>query len=234
MLKFFALMLLVTNFAYAQHLGDVLSIKKKTFTETMPKDVVELYEQNVKDMKAMGIEKKALKVGDKIPDFKLSLGGKIYSISDVYARGPVILKFYRGGWCGYCMAELKYYSNMYGDFTKANTQIIGISPDTQDISNKTRSKNEIKFDLLSDPGHEIAKQFGLVYDLDSKVAQQLKKSGIDLAQYQGDDKADLSVPATYLVNKDGKIAFSFVDADYRKRAEPKVVLEAAQKVNKTK
>lgn len=234
MLRFFIMFSLMLNAAHAQRLNDVLSMKKKTFTETMPKDVVEVYEQNVKDMKAMGIEKKALKVGDNIPEFKLSLGGKEYSIRDVYERGPLVLKFYRGGWCGYCMAELKHYNKMNEDFKKAGAQILAISPDTQDISNQTRSKNGIAFDLLSDPGHAIAKQFGLVYDLDSKVAETLKKSGVDLAQYQGDDKADLSVPATYVVTKEGKIAFSYVDADYRKRAEPAVVLDAVKKLNQAK
>lgn len=232
MIKFLSVVLLFLQTAHADFLNGPLSLQKKTFTETMPKDVVKLYEQNIKELKALGIEKKALKVGDKVPMFDVTLGGKKYSIDKIYAAGPLVLKFFRGGWCGYCMTELKYYQKMNNDFKKEGSQILALSPDTDKKNKETRSKNGLEFDVVSDPGHEIAKKFGLVYEMDSKIVEHMKENKIDIAQYQGDDKADLSIPATYVITKDGKIGFSHVDADYRTRAEPAVVLEAVKKLKK--
>lgn len=231
MFKLLTIFCLLVNFAYAQFLEGPLLLKKKTFNETMPKEVVELYEQNIKELKVLGIEKKALKVGDRVPEFEVSLAGKKYPISSIYAAGPLVLKFYRGGWCGYCMTELKHYEKMNADFKKAGSQILAISPDTEEVSQKTRSQNGLSFDLVSDEGHGIAKKFGLVYELNPKIEKHMKDNGIDLTQYQGpEDKKNLNIPATYVITKDGRIAFSHVDADYRTRAEPSLVLEAVKKV----
>lgn len=81
------------------YLGEALSQQEKTFSEKMPKDVVELYQSNISDQKKAGITKKALKVGDKIPAFNILLNGKSTPISSVFAKGPIVLKFYLGGWC---------------------------------------------------------------------------------------------------------------------------------------
>lgn len=232
MLKFILLSLLFSSFAGAQTLGEIASQRTKTFTEKMPKEVVELYQDNIKELKTSGLEKKALKVGDKVPDVMVNVGGKVQPLSSVYANGPVVLKFYRGGWCGYCMAELKYYENMADEFKAAGAKVLPISPDTIEVSAKTKATNSLSFDMTSDKNHEAARKFGLVYTLDSKVAQSLKKNGVDLSNFQDNDKNELAIPATYVVGKDGKIAFSFVDADYRVRAEPSVVLQAVKAMNK--
>jgi peroxiredoxin len=209
-------------------LGEALSQQEKTFSEKMPKDVVELYQSNINDQKKAGITKKALKVGDKVPAFNIMLNGKSTPISSVYAKGPIVLKFYRGGWCPYCMIELKHYDQLDADFEQANSQILAFSPDTTEVTTQTVSKNELSFDVFSDKNHEISRKFGLVYKVDQKIVDGLKKGGIDLSVYQGNGNNELAIPATYVVDKTGKIAFSFVDVDYRKRAEPSEVLKVVK------
>jgi peroxiredoxin len=213
-------------------LGEALSQKKKTFSEKMPKEIVELYEKNIQEIKGTGLEKSALNVGKKAPDVMINFHGTKRPLSSVYGRGPVVLKFYRGGWCPYCMTELKHYDNMIEDFKKAGAQILAFAPDTEAMTKKTQSTHDLSFDVLSDEGHAIARQFGLVYKLDDKVVGNLKKNGIDISVYQGNNDKELSIPATYVVNKEGKIVFAYIDADYRQRAEPEDVLKAVKAVNK--
>lgn len=232
--KFFFLIALTNFSVYAGpgSLGEALSQRGKTFSEKMPKEVFELYQNNIKDMQKAGISKKALKVGDKAPDVKFTVSGEELTLKELYSTGPVVLKFYRGGWCPYCMTELRHYDQMIESFNKVKGKIVALSPDTFESSNKTRATNELSFDVLSDPDHAVARKFGLVYKLDQKVVDQLKKDGIDISVYQGNDKSELSIPATYVIGKDGRISFSFVDVDYRKRAEPETVLEAVKAASK--
>ncbi len=226
--------LLLLSFSHAASegasstLGEALSQKKKTFTQKMPKEVSALYEANIKELKESGLDKQSLKVGDKAPEVQVNLGGEKHPLSHIYAAGPVVIKFYRGGWCPYCMTELKHYQAMFPEFKKAGAQILAIAPDTAAEITKTRTTHALSYDVVSDEGHAIAKKFGLVYKLDQKVVDQLKKNGIDLSIYQGNNNNELAIPGTFVVGKDGKIAFAYVDADYRVRAEPAQVLKVVK------
>lgn len=217
---------------FAQPLGEALSQRKKTFSEKMPKEVVELYEQNIKDLKASGLEKQALKVGDKVPEVDIKLGGEKYPLKNVYTTGPLVLKFYRGGWCPYCLTELAHYQKHFSEFKKAGSQVLAFSPDAPDQVEKTKKTHKYDFDILSDDDLALARKFGLVYKLDPKVVAQLKKDGIDLSVYQGHDKNELVIPGTFVINTEGRIVFAFVDADYRVRAEPEQVLKVVKTLPK--
>ncbi len=235
MLKIVLSFLVLMNFAQARptgELGEINAQLNKTFAEKMPKEVVQLYNKNIKDLKDSGIEKRSLKVGDNAPEAEVTIGGEKLPLKSVYGRGPLVLKFYRGGWCPYCVAEMKHYEKYLKDFKRAGAQVLGVSPDTVDMSAKTMASNELTYDLVSDEGHAIARKFGLVYKADEKIVQELKKNGIDLTVYQGNSNNELSIPATYVIDKDGKIAFAFVDADFRVRAEPETVLKAARALKK--
>lgn len=213
-------------------LGEALSQRKKTFMEKMPKEVIDLYEKNINDIKASGLTKKALGVGDKVPDVSVSLDGKQVPLSKIYGVGPVVLKFYRGGWCPYCMLELKHYETANKDFRAAGSQIIALAPDTAAEIRKTKTQNSLSYDIVGDDHQAIARKFGLVYKVDDKIVQSLKSRGIDLSVYQGHNDLELAIPATYVVGKDGRVEFAYVEADYRLRAEPSVVLKAVQSVKK--
>lgn len=56
----------------------------------------------------------------------------------------------------------------------------------------------------------------------------LQVVGADLESYDGTGQFDLPVPASFVVDQDGKIVFAHVDADYTKWAEPGEVLEAVK------
>lgn len=232
MLKLMVSLILVTGIAYAQVVSEGVPMKRKTYSDVMPKDVVDLYVQNAKSLKESGLEKKSLKVGKSAPDLSLNLGGKKLALEQIYGAGPLVLKFYRGGWCSSCLKELKDYESLYPEFKKAGAQVIAISPDSAMMSKKTAEKNHFSFDIVSDEGHQIAKAFGLVYKENPKILEHMKKAGINLNEFQGKNEGDLVMPGTYVLTEKGIVAFSFVDADFRVRAEPSSVLEVVQQLKK--
>jgi peroxiredoxin len=242
--KFMICLLLVINFAYAQNghnggtsLGEALYQQKETFVERMPKEVVKVYDDNIKTLKKAGIEKEALNVGDKAPQVNIPLDGEPYPLANIYGTGPLVLKFYRGGWCVYCMTELKHYEAMYDEFKAAGAQIVAISPDTAEKIQRNRVTGNLSFDVISDEDHAIARAFNLVYQLEEKMIERLKADGIDLSVYQGkngDEDQELAIPATYVIDTDGRIAFAYIDADYRQRVEPSDVLKVIKKMKKSK
>ena len=63
------------------------------------------------------------------------------------------------------------------------------------------------------------------------IAEQFK-GRLDLAKYNGDDSGELPLGATYVVDREGIIRYAFVDADYRKRAEPSDVIAALRRLDK--
>jgi peroxiredoxin len=81
--------------------------------------------------------------------------------------------------------------------------------------------------VLSDVGNKVANDFGLVFTVDSRIqAMYLQRLGNDLPTLNGDDSFTLPLPATYVIGQDGVITYSYVNADYRLRADPEDVLAA--------
>ena len=92
------------------------------------------------------------------------------------------------------------------------------------------AENPFSFEILSDEGNRLADRFGLVFTLAEEIRPIYKGFGIDLTEYDGNDSFTLPIPATYIVDRDGTIVHSFVDADYTKRMEPDEVVEALEKL----
>ena len=102
---------------------------------------------------------------------------------------------------------------------------MAISPETSDNSLSTQEKNELTFEVLSDKGNKIAKQFGLVFTLPQELKPIYEKFGIDIPAYNGDSTFELPIPATYIVAPDGKVIDSFVNADYTQRLDPTTIIQ---------
>ncbi|EQC45256.1 peroxiredoxin-like family protein [Bacteriovorax sp. Seq25_V] len=186
-----------------------------------PEEIKKIMEDSLRDLKDSGIEKKAVSKNMSLPKFMV--GPK--SISDVYKDGPVVVKFFRGSWCPYCIIELKEYKNLAAEFEKANCKLIVLSPDTEKENLKTQNKLGLPFKLYSDKDNMIAKKFGIAFKVQDDLNAVYKKFGIDLDSNQGTSKHEIPMPGTYVANKKGKITYAFIDADYTKRAEPLEVLK---------
>ncbi len=175
-------------------------------------------------LKASEIEKRAPKVGEEFPD--LEIAGK--KVSAWVKEAPLVLTFYRGGWCPYCVKQLKEISGSLAQFKHA--QVIAISPETSMEVAQTKRKNGLKLMLLADKSNELARMLGIAFQLEEAVVAEYKNLGIDLTKSQGNSDHVLPLPATFVIGEDRKVAYVFVDADYRLRAPLPDVVKSVQRL----
>lgn len=185
-----------------------------------------LFDESIQTLKATGIEEKLPAFGAVFPDVKIS--GK--RVSEWTAQGPLLLVIYRGGWCPYCIRQLKDIQQNLGTFRKYGVTIVAIAPEKEVEVKKTKAKNGLEFALLSDLNGVLLREMGFLFRVDDKVAAEYRSFGIDLVSTQGNNNQELPIPATYLIGKDRKVEFAFVDANYRTRPDVTTVLSVAQEL----
>ena len=108
--------------------------------------------------------------------------------------------------------------------------LVAISPQLPDNSLSTTEKLALDFEVLSDVGNKVARDFGLVFKLSGKMQEIYRNFGIDLEAANGDVSFELPIPATYVVAQNSIISYGFVDADYTNRLDPKIVIEELRKL----
>jgi len=168
---------------------------------------------------------KGLTVGDEAPRFTLpNASGQSVSLEDLLQNGPVIVTFYRGGWCPYCNLELRAYQRELEKIKAKGTTLVAISPETPDHSLSTQEKNDLAFPVLSDVDNVIARQFDLVFNMPDYLIDVYKASGLDVAGHNGNEDWQLPKPATFIIQPSGKISFADVPDDYTKRTDPLSVI----------
>lgn len=179
-----------------------------------------------------GFAEKAIHVGDQAPDFDLSnVHNKKVRLSSLLDEGPVVINFYRGGWCPFCSLELKGYQQMLSEIKAEGAALVGISPETPDNSLSTAEKFALEFEVLSDTGNAAANAYGLVFELEPAIRDIYTQFDFVLPKINGDESWTLPVPATYVVDRDGTVAWADVNANYTERAEPADVLKALRQLN---
>ena len=207
------------------HLQDQLDeITANTRTLVQPERLA-INERAVEDLFATGIEQHILPVGAKAPDFTLSdASGRVVKSSDLLALGPVILNFFRGRWCPYCITELEAWRDLYPIVRERGGLLVSISPQTVRQSDFTQGQHEIPYALLNDDGCKVSEQFGLVYTIPTYHQQHYRNVLVNLPFVNGDQSWKLILPATYVLASDGTILFAEAYADFRVRPEPEEVL----------
>jgi peroxiredoxin len=166
-----------------------------------------------------------LKVGDKAPAIVgLDQNGKKISLKSILKKGEAVLIFYRGQWCPYCNKQLSHLNDSLSYITAKGGTIITITPETADNIKKTVTKTKASFSIVEDKGLAIMKDYKVSFAVDEKTIEKYKGYGIDFGKANGDNGANLPVPATYIVGKNGKIKYVFFNADYSKRASVKDII----------
>jgi len=197
---------------------DAYNAEKK---EKMPAETLATMARSTEELKASGIEDRALHAGDTMPDFELpNQHGEPRRLSDYLADSPVVLNVYRGGWCPYCNMEMKALHDALPEIEARGARLIGMAPETPDKAQSTAERHDIAIDILSDEGNRVAERLGLVFELPQALRPIYEQIGVDLEDYNGDDSFKLPVPATYIIGQDGVILYDFVNADYTQRLEP--------------
>ncbi|MGY4970193.1 peroxiredoxin-like family protein [Streptomyces nigrescens] len=208
-------------------LQEELTTLLRTGFPHLPDAAREVMERAARDLAASGLAGRALQTGDTAPRFSLPTAtGDTVTLDALLSAGPVVLTFYRGAWCPYCNLALRALQRHHADITARGAQLVAISPQIPDESLTLTEKHSLAFDVLSDLGSDTAKQFGISFDLPDDLAVVYESFGFDLQRVNGGHPRTLPLPATYVIDQDGTIRWTFLDTDYTTRAEPTDILAA--------
>ncbi|QTD96044.1 peroxiredoxin-like family protein [Streptomyces cyanogenus] len=208
-----------------------LNAELRTFYEArqqqIPVEIREIMQRAGQELADSGQADRALTVGAQAPRFLLpSADGQTLALEDLLADGPVVLTFYRGAWCPYCNIALRSLQQHHEAITARGARLVAVSPQIPDESLTLAEKHSLAFDVLSDIGSDVAKQYGLAFDLPDDLAAVYDRLGFDLQRVNDGHPRTLPLPATYVIDRDGTIRWAFVDTDYTTRAEPADILAA--------
>jgi peroxiredoxin len=195
--------------------------------ELVPAERLAVSESAVEELFATGIEEKILPVGAAVPEFALRDGsGRLVRSSDLLALGPLVINFFRGRWCSYCVTELEAWSERYHQLRERGALLVAVSPQTVQQNDFTMSQHRLPFPVLSDPGCALAEQFGLAYTVPEHMREYYRSILINIPFVNGDQSWRLPLPATYVIAKGQKVVFAEAHADFRVRPEPEDALAA--------
>lgn len=181
---------------------------------------------------ASGAAGRALKAGDRAPEFTLAApDGTPVSSADLLARGPLVVSFYRGVWCPYCNMELQALQAALPEFQAAGASLVAISPQTRVNSRKSVRQNELDFPILSDERNDVAAAFGLRFELPDYLVDLYKSLGNQLPTFNGDESWTLPMPGRFVIGSDGIVTYAEVNPDYTRRPEPSDMLPAIRRAS---
>lgn len=197
----------------------------------MAPDAAKSFDEDTQRFIKNGLTPVGLEVGDQMPSFELpDQTGQLVKSADLLKNGPLVVSFYRGGWCPYCNLQLQALQKLVPEFEKLGAQLVAISPQKPDESLSTAEKNELSFTVLSDADRQVGESFQLMFKVSEDIKPLYQGFGIDLDAVNGDDSWRLPVPATFVVNNEGEVVYAFVNGDYKKRAEPNDILQVLRSI----
>jgi peroxiredoxin len=173
-----------------------------------------------------------LNEGGKAPNFTLTnpLGEQVTLYNEL-AKGPVVLTFYRGSWCPFCNIQLRAYQQLLSEIQKHGGQLIAVSPQSPDNSLSQKEKEELTFQVLSDPNGHVAESYNILFEMPDYLQNTFKNTlKRDLTEFNKTDRWMLPVPATYLIDKEGIVCSAHVNPDFMTRMEPQDILDQLKKL----
>ena len=210
-------------------LKEELAERRAGWLKRVPPERQAIMERHIAELRD-GLAKRAFKVGDRAPSIVLgNAKGETVDVGTLLKKGPVIVTFYRGGWCPYCNLQLRAFQRTLPAIEAAGASLVAISPERPDNSLSTAEKHGLAFEVLSDVGQKVGRAFRLVYDFSDELKSAYNGFGLDIPAKNGVvDEWALPISATYVIDRDGIIIYAYVDADYRDRADPDDVLKVLE------
>ncbi len=200
--------------------------RKALIAKYVPPETQAVHAKVLADLRQSGIEQRILPAGAEIPPFDLQdQNGKLVSSADLLLKGKLVICFFRGRWCPFCVGQLEAMNQVFPQITNTAANLVAISPQTVQQSFFMADQHRLQFPLLSDSGNRVARQFGLVYRVPEEQQAIYRRAFINLPFANGDSSWELPIPATYLIGRDGRVLYASANADYTERPEPAEILE---------
>src|SRR5271155_4156287 len=200
--------------------------------QRVPAERQAIMQRHIDELRSGTISRTMLKVGDHAPAIVLeNAKGATVDVGTLLKKGPVIVTFYRGGWCPYCNLELKAYQEILPQIVAAGASLVAISPEKPDDTVSTAQKNALTFEVLTDVGQKVGRTFGLVYQFTEELTSAYHGFNLDIPARNGaPGEWALPISATYVIDRDGSIICAYTDVDYRDRSDPRDALQVLRNI----
>ncbi|MGA8309930.1 MAG: peroxiredoxin-like family protein [Terriglobales bacterium] len=206
-------------------LREIFAERKHLIARYVPPETQAVHARVIADLIGKHLAEGALAVGSKAPVFELpDHNGKPVSSTDLLSRGRLVLCFFRGRWCPFCVGQLEAMNLIQPAIEQAGGSLLATSPQTVQQSFFMADQHKLRFPLLSDSGNKVARQFGLVYPVPEEQQAIYRRAFVNLPFANGDQSWELPIPATFIVDHDGKVLYVSANEDYTERPEPCEIL----------
>lgn len=212
-------------------LNEMLEQAKEHFAAKVPLDAQTEIFRLIREQQQSG-SVYGLQEGQPAKDFTLNnAAGVPVNLFEQLSSGPVVLTFYRGGWCPFCNIQLRAYQAVLPEIEALGGQLIAVSPQSPDNTLAQQEKEALRFQVLSDTNGLAASAYRVLFEVPLYVQEVMAhKLRINLAEYNAADRWHLPVPSTFLIDGSGVIRSAYVNPDFMKRLEPHDIVEQLKKL----
>ncbi|MBB1351739.1 MULTISPECIES: peroxiredoxin-like family protein [unclassified Pseudoalteromonas] len=191
-------------------------------------DFMKGVDETIAQAKAFQQGANALDLNQIAPSFELpNQHGQSVQLTELLAKGPVVVTFYRGSWCPYCNLQLKALQSRLPEIHALGAQLVAISPQVPDGSMSESDISNMDFLVLSDQNADVAASYGVAWQVPTFLLEHMQVDrGLDLESVNNGNSSVLPIPATFVLDKQGKVTWRYVDVDYRTRSEPEDIINA--------
>ncbi|MFB9276091.1 peroxiredoxin-like family protein [Cohnella cellulosilytica] len=212
-------------------LNQTLEEMKQQFIAHSPAEVQAAMFRSIREQQESGF-RYGLQEGQRAKDFTLqnSTGLSVH-LYDELAQGPVVLTFYRGGWCPYCNSQLRAYQKVLPEIEALGARLIAVSPQSPDNTLSHQEKENLQFQVLSDTNGLVAAFYNILYDVPPYLQEMMTNLfKLNLAEYNATDRWILPIPSTFMIDESGIIRSAYVNPDFMQRFEPEDILDELRKL----
>jgi peroxiredoxin len=210
-------------------LSERLRERRELIARYVPPQTQEAARRVIEEIQASGIHQRVLRPGMESPSFELPDQNHLpISSAGLLKLGRLVVIFFRGRWCPFCIAQLEAMSEVAASIRGLGAELVAISPQTVHQSSLMRDQHRLDFAVLSDSGNRVARGFGLVYSVPEYQRSIYQQSFTNLSFLNGDSSWELPIPATFILERDGCVLWASAGADYTCRPDPAEILQALQ------
>jgi peroxiredoxin len=211
--------------ADTRSLQEILAERKQLAARYVPPETQAVQARVIAELKGKRLAERILSPGSLAPSFVLvDHTGSQVSSYDHTSRGRLVICFFRGRWCPFCVGQLEALNLVLPQIERAGASLLAISPQTVQQSFFMADQHKLRFRLLRDAGNSLARQFGLVYLVPDEQQAIYRRAFINLPFANGEPSWELPIPATFILERDGTVLYAQANEDCAERPEPSDIL----------
>jgi peroxiredoxin len=180
---------------------------------------------------ASGVGAGAPRPGEIAPDFTLpDACGHPVSLAATLAQGPVVLAFFRGGWCPFCTLSLRALATAWSRLRQAGAQVLAVSPAGARHAQEASACSALPYPVLTDHGNAVARKYGIAFMLEPEERAMYARFGHDIAAINGVSDWELPIPAGFVIGRDRRVVHAVVDPHAHRRLEPAEAIAVVERL----